>query len=399
MMSGRVLWPQVWGLASVQGAIALTWVVYNLYLVDLLTQFNFPASWATGLLVLENILAALIEPITGNFSDGLQHRMGTRFPFIALGVVLASMFFLGIPLVWVFVGPEGLMRWVLPITLVAWAMAMTLFRSPALSLLGRYAFRSQLPQAASILTLVGGVAGSLAPLAGSLILQMGPVITFSIGSFTLLGAAAVLRAVGPNQSISPTETVAQSTLDRPTLSIRRLSLVFGTGLGVALGLRLLMQMLPAVLAAQVPNLNRGLVMGSIFIALAVAAIPAGTFVSRAGTRVSMVVGLGLMALLNLLTLFSSSLFLAFGIAISIGLAFSIVSNTTIPFALSMVPDHKAGLGTGMYFSGGAVALSLHGMAVSQGFSISTSAGLIIGAVAFIGAAVCVAASFSYPDHP
>ncbi len=138
----------MWGLALVQGAIALTWVIYNLYLVALLTQFGFPASLATGLLVLENILAALIEPLMGNFSDGLQHRMGTRFPVIALGMIVASACFLGIPAVLVFAGPSGLMRWVLPSVLVAWAIAMTLFRSPALSLLGRYAFRTQLPQAA-----------------------------------------------------------------------------------------------------------------------------------------------------------------------------------------------------------------------------------------------------------
>ncbi|MBF2080229.1 MAG: hypothetical protein IGR76_17365 [Synechococcales cyanobacterium T60_A2020_003] len=122
-MNGQILWLQVWGLVLVQGAIALTWVIYNLYLADLLTQFGFPVALATPLLVLENILAAVIEPIMGNFSDGLQHRMGIRFPFIALGMILASACFIGIPAVVVFGGTSGLLRWLLPGVLVAWAIA------------------------------------------------------------------------------------------------------------------------------------------------------------------------------------------------------------------------------------------------------------------------------------
>jgi hypothetical protein len=47
--------------------------------------------------------------------------------------------------------------------------------------------------------------------------------------------------------------------------------------------------------------------------------------------------------------------MASGIAIALGATFSLVSNGTIPFALSIVPQDKAGLGTGIYFSGGAVA--------------------------------------------
>lgn len=85
--------------------------------------------------------------------------------------------------------------------------------------------------------------------------------------------------------------------------------------------------------------------------------------------------------------------IAFGVAIAIGAAFSVVSTTTIPFALSMVPPQKAGLGTGIYFSGAAVASSLYGMVISQGVSLSVPLGLGIGAIAFLGAAACVAVSF------
>ncbi|PSN17205.1 MFS transporter, partial [filamentous cyanobacterium CCP5] len=157
--SKSVLWGQVWGLAAVQGAITLTWVIYNLYLVELLSGLGFPAALATGLLIIENLLAMVMEPLMGAFSDRLQHNVGTQFPLISLGVILAAGLFLAIPTV-LFWGQGPLLRWLLPLLMVAWALAMTVFRSPALSLLGRYAFRTNLPQAASVLTLVGGVTGA-----------------------------------------------------------------------------------------------------------------------------------------------------------------------------------------------------------------------------------------------
>jgi hypothetical protein len=63
--STNILWAQVWGLATVQGAISLTWVIYNLYLKQLLTEFGFPPTLAAVLLIVENALAALMEPLMG----------------------------------------------------------------------------------------------------------------------------------------------------------------------------------------------------------------------------------------------------------------------------------------------------------------------------------------------
>ncbi len=394
--SPRILWMQVWGLAAVQGAIALTWVIYNLYLLKLLTQFGFPKELATGVLILENVLAAVMEPLMGGFSDLAQRWIGTRFPFIAVGSILASALFIAIPAFVVFGSPTASIRWVLPVVMVAWALAMTVFRSPALSLLGRYAFGTNLPQAASILTLVGGVAGAMGPLANQFILSLGPIVTFSIGSFTMLAAAAALRLVNPESSVQqPTPESfpsPQSSSSWQQISIPRLGLVFGAGVGVALGFRLMMDTFPKILDAQVPGANKSLILGGIFIALALTAIPAGNLASRLGNRQAMTYGLVAMAGFTALLAFTRNGAIAAGVAIALGATFSLVSNGTIPFALSMVPPDKAGLGTGIYFSGGAVASSVFGAAFSQPASISPVVGALIGAVAFLAAGVFVATS-------
>ncbi|MEM9216081.1 MAG: MFS transporter [Cyanobacteria bacterium P01_F01_bin.150] len=395
----RVLWPRVCGLAAVQGAIALTWVIYNLYLKKLLTQYGFSPEFATALLILENLLATIMEPLMGSFSDRFQHWMGSRFPFIAVGIILASTCFIAIPTVLAFGGPSGIARWLLPIAMVLWAFTMTLFRSPALSLLGRYAFASNLPQAASILTLVGGLAGAMGPIAGDFILRMGPLFTFGLGSVILLGAGAVLRAVGPDQGIS-TSNNAPVIANTPLIqSIKKLALVFGTGVGSTLGFRLMMKTLPSSLPADLPEtslINGKIVIGAIFITLAVTALPSGILATRLGTKRGIISGLGAMAICcgGLAIAQGQGVFLVL-LAIALGTCFSLVSNTTIPFALSMVSPQKAGLGTGMFFSGGAAASSLFGSVAPTLANLPNSVGALLGAGGYAIAAFCVMLSRKY----
>jgi MFS family permease len=373
-----VLWLQVWGLASVQGAIALSWVIYNLYLPKLLGQFGFPVTLAAMLLLIENLLSAVMEPLMGNLSDQKQQWVGSRLPFISAGVLAASGLLIAIPAVTVW--GNGVARSLLPWVAVAWALAMTLFRSPALSLLGRYAFGTGLSKAASILTLVGALAGALAPLANQAILQLSPVITFTLGSIVLLVAAAALRAVDARVESTPLPVSPQP------LSWWRLGCVFGAGMGVAIGFRLMMEMLPKLLKLQ-PDANIGLTLGMIFLTIAVTAIPAGSLAVRLGNTRAMLLGLGTMAVSLLLVLGAKDAGLMALLAIALGASFSLVSNGTIPFALSLVPPQKAGLGTGMYFSGGAIGSSAFFGLFS---TIQPDVGMMVGAGAFLLAGLCVA---------
>ncbi|MEO0539844.1 MAG: MFS transporter [Cyanobacteria bacterium P01_A01_bin.105] len=388
----RILWAQVSGLAAVQGAISLTWVIYNLYLLELLTGLGFPAALGTVLLILENALAAVMEPLMGNLSDQSQRWVGSRFPQIALGIILAAACFIGIPLAaWLGSGP---VRLLLPVALVLWALAMTVFRSPALSLLGRYAFDSQLPQAAGLLTLVGGVTGAMAPLAGEWLLSLGAGITFTIGSTVLLGAALVLRQVNPTRSVRTAQVQQLGQAAEKQVRWRRLlpnlSLVFGVGVGVALGLRLLLSLLPKQYSELGAPGSQAL--AAVFITVAITALPMGTVASRLGNRQAMGVGLIGLSIISGLILSAGTPHQMLLLAVLAGTAFSLVSNGTLPFALSMVPAHKSGLGTGLYFSGGAVAMSLFGAGVQRLGDPSPGLGLGIAAVSFGLAILCLALS-------
>ncbi|MBW4483439.1 MAG: MFS transporter [Tildeniella torsiva UHER 1998/13D] len=374
-----------------QGAIALLWVIYSLYLVQLLTQMGFSRGLALVLLVVENLLAMVVEPLMGTFSDQMQHQIGTRLPIISLGVVLAAGLFVVIPttLVW----GQGALRWGLPLLLVGWALAMAVFRSPALSLLGRYAMGTQLPQAASILTLVGGVSGAMGPLAGQFILDLGPFVAFTLGSVVLLVATLALRWANPKGGVASSvdgSAIAANPTSIP-LPWAKLGLIFGTGVGVGLGFRLVMIALPVTLGQRVPEANTPLVLGALFIALALTAIPAGQLARHLGNRRAMVLGLSAMACLAILVGVISSTAVGVVLAALFGAALSLVSNGTLPFALDMVPPARAGLGTGTYFSGGALAASMGGGLFTNS-PLTPSMISLVAALAFLAAGLCVGAS-------
>ncbi|MEO1300417.1 MAG: MFS transporter, partial [Cyanobacteria bacterium J06636_16] len=333
--------------------------------------------------------AMVMEPLMGSLSDRLQRQIGTRFPLISLGVILTASSFVCLPAI-ALAGLESTVRWLLPAMMVAWALAMTVFRSPALSLLGRYAFGTRLSQAASILTLVGGVAGAMGPLASQVLLGWGPFVTFAIGSGVLLVATVALRACDPAQVVITEAGSAQGAIAAPPLAWQRLVLVFGAGVGVTLGFRILLLLFSSVLDDQVLDASKGIVLGSIFISLAITALPAGTLATRLGNRRTMVLGLAGMACVCILVSLVHRNSLAIGLAWLFGATFSLVSNGTIPFALSMVPAPKAGLGTGIFFSGGAAAASLFGATASQIETLSPSFSSGLGVLALLLAGVCVA---------
>jgi hypothetical protein len=356
-----ILWVQVLALAGLQGAITLTWVVYNLYLPKLLTQFGFPASLAAVLLVLECALGVVSEPVMGGLSDQAVHWAGSRFPFISVGVILASSLFIAIPCVVVFVPPREIIRGILPLVLIAWALAMTVFRTPAISLLEKYAAPEQLPLAASFITLAGGIAGSFRDIGNTFIVELGPVVAFSTASFVLLGAGFALRFFNPPATPVDPENVEISKIPKiseiPNILIAKLGLIVITGFSLAWGSRLLMDAIGKNLKAQLNTDDITSIMVVIAVALALAALPAGFIATKIGNSQAMLAGVCITILSIILML---KIGVHFPVILFILVGLSLIMNGVIPYALELVPSRWAGIGIGIYFSEFSLAMSLFG---------------------------------------
>ncbi|MEO0408693.1 MAG: hypothetical protein AAF289_15210, partial [Cyanobacteria bacterium P01_A01_bin.135] len=192
----------------------------------------------------------------------------------------------------------------------------------------------------------------------------------------MLGAAWVLRLTQPDQMAAGTESSGGA------LSVVPLVAIFIIGISATLGLRLLLTSFAATLTPLTTSPN--LVMGLIFLAIAALAFPMGRLARRSGAFGGMAMGLGGLAVLSGAAIFTGTLGLAVLLAIAIGGSISLISNCTIPVALAAVPPTRAGLGTGLYFGGVALASSLlTGVIAPAGFGAGLS--LSLAAIAFLAA--------------
>ena len=342
----NIQWGRISGIVAIQGSITLGWVIYALYLPNLLVQLGFSKSLAGTILIIEHALEAVIEPITGAFSDRAFQNLGTREPLIKLGVVLAATFFLILPWLGFLIAPASVWRWSFPVIAVLWASAMAIFRSPVMALLRLTTPQAQLPIATSCLTLVQQLISALRFTAYNLILSVGSLFAFALGSFVLLGAAAFLRKVTP--TLPP--QIDSKTL--PKIPVRIVTLIVGVGIAVGWSLRFVM----GGLANYLSQYTSSGVLRFVLL-IAIFAIPAGRFAVYVGNTKGILGAMVLTAILLKLILSAGSSFTLVIVLILMAFAFSTVLNGMIPFVLELIPEKRAGLGLGIYFGafGGAIS--------------------------------------------
>jgi hypothetical protein len=291
---------------------------------------------------------------------------------IAVGVVLSAALFVLIPFFWLLGSWGQGLRWLrpgLPLILVLWALAMTLFRGPVLSLLGNYALNRRLPQAASFLTLTEGFARGWGFVASGWILGLGPVFAFGIGSTVLLLGAIVLLLTDPDAEVDrhpkPTQPSPLILPNPPNpkgqkpLNFVKLGWLLGAGVGATLGFRLLfMGFSQALQRMPLTGTQSSLILGILFLSMSLVALPLGKLQVRLGNQRGLLLGLTIMAALGTIVPWISTPGFAVLMAILLGLTLGIISNSAVPFALTLVPLEWASLGTAVYFSGGSIAAAL-----------------------------------------
>jgi hypothetical protein len=384
-----ILWFSLCALASVFGLFTVNWMIYRTHLPGLLIKAGFVPTIAPTLLLIEALIAIAQEPLAGLFSDRLHRLKGTRFSLILFGTVLLVLLSIAIPLlVQVSLGKmKGLMLAVL----IGWAIAITLFRSPALALLRRYAPALRLPQAASVLTFAGGLAGSTTPFASEWVKSIGATTAFALGAILLLLSVLWLQR---QEQFLETPKNGDPFEDNRAISSTQilpinLGAIFGLGLTTALSLRLAVELLPKVLKAQVPGVTPPTFVGILFITIAIAAFPAGRFALHKGNPLTLLLGIiaaaigfGFMGLIH-------SAGMAVLLAIELGIALSLLTNSALPWTLGLIPSHVTGLGVGLFFGGGAAATSLFiGLLSKSGF-LSPVNGVAIAWITLMVAAFCV----------
>lgn len=77
--------------------ISLFWGFYEAVIPKILyDSFGLSNFWSGVVMTFDNVLALFLLPLFGLWSDKLKSRYGRRTPFIVIGIVLASIFMIGI---------------------------------------------------------------------------------------------------------------------------------------------------------------------------------------------------------------------------------------------------------------------------------------------------------------
>ncbi len=376
-------WAKIIGLSALQGAISLTWLIYNIYLPKLLISYGFSPKLAVLLLIAENAIAVILEPLFGSLSDRAYRWLATKFGIISFGVILTSAISVLIPTIVVFGDVFSAVKWILPVVLIAWAMAMTVFRTPAISLIGRYAFASELPIAMSFLTVVGGFIGALRPISESFILGIGAPFAFTIASVVLLAATGLLRYFDPgiNENLPVTK--------RQPIALVNAGLLIGMGFGLAWISRCLLETIPKMIKVQLPQFDPVISMVFISLAISTFALPGGLLAVKYGNQRIMLIGTAvtLVGLLGMVFL-PSPITLVMAIVLFV-CCFSWTTNGAIPLAINLFPADRLGLAVGLYFSGVTAGLCSFSSLFNPVATLTPFLGAICGSIGLIIAGRCV----------
>lgn len=391
-----ILWANVIALAALQGAIACAWVTYRLYLPELLASVGL-TGWGPSVLLLETGLAVLLEPLAGWWSDRQWASLEQRFPLVAWAVAIAAGLLILLPLL---AGGGAGAAAVLVVVLLAWAVAMAAFRSPAIAMLRNYALGSQLPQAMGMLTfalaLVGAIAG---PLQGWLA-SLGATVALAGSSALLVAAAGLMAIARPANALAPEilpaevpepgppgeadggqeddwDEASQTTALGEVTARSRIpwGAIFLLGLAVAAALRLWFGSLGAAGDRWFPALDGSLVTFGAGLAVAFLAVPAGAVAALWGLGRTLM--LAAIALAMVLPFFAAIAGAHGGVALMVIsiLTWTVVFNGAIPLVLGAVPPGREGLGIGCYFSGFAAMNLLLGFPVIAANVLGSDANL------------------------
>jgi hypothetical protein len=368
-------WQPVLAMALMQGAIVLCWIVYRLYIPDLLGQFGFPKDSSVIILAIEGFLAVLIEPMFGSLSDRQKTLWGLRGPFVTIGVLISAGLLLLLPSIILLGNPESFIRWLFVALVILWAMAMAMFRSPMLARLGEFACQRDWPYAASVLTLVGTLAGTLAlPASKQIVKGLGAGPAFAISSIILLLSATLL-----NRSQTTQVRLPAVTTDEQQPATKNLVLVAIVGSTITMGVILIQQLIGLVGKEQTPVL-----MTLFLVVQLVTVLPLGLAAKHWGNLQTMIGGLFLLAIGFLMLILPGIHAVA---VLMLGVGMSCIGVGTIPFALSMVPLTRGGLGIGCYFGGAALAGALFNVFMSLAHQLPLFPGWGVGLCSLVSAIV------------
>lgn len=312
--------------------------------------FGLTPALALFVMTWDNLINVFVQPWVGQKSDQTWNRFGRRKGWIMLGVPIALVGFVLIPLAETAVA--------IAVYILITNIGMAIFRSPAVAWLGDLYSPDERSKANGIINLMGGIGGLLAFfLGGYLFDAVGPAAPFVLGAvLVFIAAAVVIKYVKEPEFIQVEKEDTRTVFD----NLREMSnredqggiFVLVAVLVWFMGFNALETGLSsfAVFSLGIGAGQASIYAGVVTITFILFAVPAGILGTRYGRRQTIMGGLiGLAIVLGLGYFFINDAVTFIMTMVFVGVLWSCINVNGLPLVLDYGDEARIGAFTGLYY--------------------------------------------------
>jgi hypothetical protein len=207
-------------LGVVQFFFAATWIVYVIYLPQLVVQAGLSKASAAWILMADQFVFVLADYAAGVAADRMGRVVGRIGLAVLAATVVSALAFLALP----FVAPQGSPAAFVALILI-WAVSSSALRAPPLALLGKHVARPSRPLLIGLSMLGLGVANACAPYVGLQLRGVDPRIPFVLSSIALAlvtcGLVGVERALARRRDLPEEDRAGDVALDAQPAAVAK----------------------------------------------------------------------------------------------------------------------------------------------------------------------------------
>lgn len=331
--------------------ISLIWPIFNNFVpIFLRDDFGLSATVIGFIMTWDNYLNMFVQPVVGERSDHTRTRIGRRKPWMLVGAPMAAVFFVAVPLMR---SPIGIM-----FAILFTNIAMALFRSPTVALLGDLFPSSQRSTANGVINLMGGLGAIAAFLIGGTLYQLGRVAPFAFGSIVLLIAIGVVllfvrepknppeseREKNGNGFIANLREVVQDS-DKSGIMILLAILCWFLGYNaLETWISSFGKFTLGIDEGRMAILTSGLALMFVIFA-----VPSGVLATRFGRKRIILVGIAGLALLFLYGFVVSNEIMLVSLLVPAGCFWALINVNSLPMVYDVGGNARIGAFTGLYY--------------------------------------------------
>ncbi len=345
--NSSIQWKQTASLLALYASVIIGWIAYHRYQPALLDTFNM-TEFEPLLIWAQAIILILTPPLAGYLGDKYRDRFGNRLRIITLGVSFAAMIFMTVAFTLIVNPPQSFVLYALPVLVILWLFAMSLFTSPAISTIEIFSPSSKLPITVAALTIVSDLLYSLEPVIVDIIDFLGGAATFAVGGIIVSISGYLLRKNSLQLTVEGKEERPDN--QNPKSNMPKV-IMLGVGMGLFSGI--IIEVFPDYLnkLESVVGISGQWISSIVLVLTAIFSIIISRRVSKGNIVKLLLTGLIFAALstLGVFTISNNTIILILLAAFAI--FYAMVNVTALPLALQNTSVKEKVFGVGVFFCG------------------------------------------------